>query len=340
MKSLLILFLFIGCARQQTLALREHGFNKEPRVVLWFQIPGLHEEHLALLKMSSANKESENAFEVMSCFGQLWSYNLYDLRPSAFESYASQMSASKNVKRECGELPQGELWSHFGERGYKMGYYELGATPEQSMDWVHSCGQEAESWKQGHHWLSKKVPGQQKDVEFFHFQDTQDLGAPGLRYDQTCQGKTCFADFKSNVTTFWNRLSREHSRVILVVRNYSYLNALLAKDILRAREILNEIETVISSFLFDTTLTKDRLILLTGAQTTHFEFPKQGRTWADFEKSGRHIIFRHSSLLSPVMAWGARAENFCGIYEEYEVLGRLLFTPQKEGFGATLKRVF
>ena len=51
--------------------------------------------------------------------------------------------------------------------------------------------------------------------------------------------------------------------------------------------------------------------------------PKKGKEWFEFERKGKHVVFRNASLLSPVLAKGAGAENFCGVFEEYEMVKRI-----------------
>lgn len=74
------------------------------------------------------------------------------------------------------------------------------------------------------------------------------------------------------------------------------------------------------------------LILVTGAETMPIEFPKKGKEWSDFESSGKNIFYHNSSLLSPVLAKGSMSENFCGIFEESEMLKRVVYRPEGKKF--------
>ena len=54
------------------------------------------------------------------------------------------------------------------------------------------------------------------------------------------------------------------------------------------------------------------------------DFPKSGKEWKQFENREKYAAIRNNSLMSTVMAIGARSENFCGIYDESEVMSRIL----------------
>jgi len=66
--------------------------------------------------------------------------------------------------------------------------------------------------------------------------------------------------------------------------------------------------------------------LLSSAASYGLEFPNQGKDWIKFEKSGENVLYKKQSLLSPLFAHGAQAQNMCGIYEESEVAKRLIWT--------------
>ena len=74
----------------------------------------------------------------------------------------------------------------------------------------------------------------------------------------------------------------------------------------------------------------DVLILITGAESLNIELPKEGKEWAEFERSGKYVLYKNSSLMSPVMASGPMAENFCGLFDESEMLKRVLHHPEQK----------
>lgn len=44
--------------------------------------------------------------------------------------------------------------------------------------------------------------------------------------------------------------------------------------------------------------------------------------------------------MAPVFAAGARAENFCGIYDQSDILSRLFSGPKKQGLEFTIINPF
>ena len=80
----------------------------------------------------------------------------------------------------------------------------------------------------------------------------------------------------------------------------------------------------------------DMLLLVTSAKSKGLEFPREGQSWNAFEREGVSLGYKNSRLISPVFAVGARAENFCGIYEQPDVFARIFSDPKKQGLEFTL----
>ena len=79
-----------------------------------------------------------------------------------------------------------------------------------------------------------------------------------------------------------------------------------------------------SFFLSEMKDDKEMLVILSGSGPLNLEFPESGKKWFQFEKSGKNVVFRRESLMSPIIATGASSENFCGIYHEAGIFKRLL----------------
>jgi hypothetical protein len=77
---------------------------------------------------------------------------------------------------------------------------------------------------------------------------------------------------------------------------------------------------------------KDILILITGAESLEIDFPKEGQEWSEYEQTGKNINTRNTSLLSSVFAKGPMSENFCGIFDETELLKRIMYKPEGKKF--------
>jgi hypothetical protein len=108
------------------------------------------------------------------------------------------------------------------------------------------------------------------------------------------------------------------------------MKALKNKDISYAKEVLLEIERIVD--WVKNQKRNDILLIITGAESLNIEFPKEGKEWAEFERSGKNIIFKESSLMSPVLASGPMAENFCGLFDESEMLKRVIYRPERKQF--------
>lgn len=177
--------------------------------------------------------------------------------------------------------------------------------------------------------------------ELFHVQEKNSFRSGHIYYDKSCQQQLgnekngmspneCYTGLARNVEYLFNDFVKDRDRIFFLIRDFSYLNALKRHDIESAREILMEIEKVhqnLLSYLSRPETKGKMLLLITSAAPYSFEFPDSGKEWVQFEKSGDAVFYRKSSLMSPVLAIGARAENFCGIYEEAEIFKRIVEGP-------------
>lgn len=59
--------------------------------------------------------------------------------------------------------------------------------------------------------------------------------------------------------------------------------------------------------------------------------PDQGKAYYEFEKQGKNASVKRTKLTNLVLASGARAENFCGMYDDSEVFERILSGPKQQG---------
>lgn len=116
MKWLAILLL-AGCAQVTSLNLKKHEFGILPTKIIWFQIAGLEEEQLAMLRFQYSG-ERKTAFEENTCIGKTWNYNLYNLRNSAESTFLSQITGKKNVKLNCEDAELRPIWSYLSGNGY------------------------------------------------------------------------------------------------------------------------------------------------------------------------------------------------------------------------------
>ncbi|MBK26666.1 MAG: hypothetical protein CME70_21880 [Halobacteriovorax sp.] len=330
MKHLKIYFLFLllgllSCSRVQTLNLKSHYYSERPKNIIWLQIAGFQEEHLAMSRFSKPQGVKSSSFETMSCAGKIWNYNLYGLRPSAGSGFLSQMVGSKNIKNNCEDYKKSPLWSYLNPTGYKVGIFEI-AAGDDSLSASKECSGGEGFLGQSILWKMENAEGK----KLFHYLGNDKFEKGNIYYDKSCKSGACFATLFDNLKSIWRRFEKEQGQSIFIVRDFSYLKALKAKNITKAREILYELDKSLQFFHDEFKRSQETLFLVTSSESINFEMPKKGKEWLEFETKGKHIIFRNTSLMSPVFAKGSGAENFCGLYEEYEIIKRIFWTTAKK----------
>lgn len=331
--ALFVMFLASGCARVQTLNLVPHEYSQRPDHIIWIQVAGFSEEQIPLLRFNVAEANHKTSLEQVDCVGKMWNFNLYDLRPDANKSFLSQINGSKNIKGTCEDYTILPSWKFLEDIGYSVSILESGADANQSLEKSLGCSNNKtiDLAKMRLYRMGPDVTGSQKT---FHYQDSPDQSKEslktGLYYDRSCQKGICYSSLANNFRSLWNMNSRDHRRTVFVVRDFNFQNAIKKKDISLAKESLQEIDRVVSAIKHEKG--DDLLIVISGAESMMLEFPKKGKEWADFEKTGKNLIFKNSSLMSPVLAKGAMSENFCGIFDESEMLKRMIYRPEDKKF--------
>ena len=71
--------------------------------------------------------------------------------------------------------------------------------------------------------------------------------------------------------------------------------------------------------------------MMTTSDSRFIDFPDQGKPWYEFDKSGAHAQTKRAELMNMVVASGARAENFCGVYDDADIFERILSGPKQQG---------
>ena len=316
-------FFLFSCARLETLNLIDHKYGVSPKRIIWFQIPGLNEDHISILRFNSSLADKRTAFENFSCLGKIWGYNLYDLRPSAASGLLAQMVGKENITKTCNDFDHSPIWNYLATLGYKTGILESGTHDSESLDYTLTCKDKASIFLDQAIFF-RMAPAKSSDKTLFHFQDREFFDKNKIYYDRTCQKGSCFASLEGNLESILSRFKIERGRYLFIVRDFTYLNALKKREIQKARTTLNELEQIITKFLEIQKSDSEMLLLITSSESIGVDFPKAGTEWAGFEKKGDNLGYKSSLLMSPVLAKGAGAENFCGIYKESEILERLL----------------
>ncbi len=332
-QNLMLFLLFFSCSHVDTINLRYHSFGDKPVKIIWWQVAGLLEEHLAMLRfgMSEANKKT--AFEEMSCIGKTWNYNLFKLRPDISEGFRAQLLGSPNIKGQCSDLEKMPVWDYLKKMDYKTGVVESNMSKKDSVLDMLQC---KERWDNVVLWtMNKKI-----NDNYFHYQEKQHYDFGKVYYDKSCQGGSCYSSLFDNTKNLERFLDKKESRYLFLIRELGYSKAIESGNILKANEILLELEKILAYFIKKYENDHETLILVTSTGARNIEFPIQGNQWAKFIQKGKGVIFKNRSLVSAVFAYGASAENFCGVYDEYEILHRLFWMTNTSAIKQKIMDIF
>lgn len=328
MKFLMTLFLIAGCAQVTSLNMKKHEFGILPTKIIWFQIAGLEEEQLAMLRFQYSG-ERRTAFEENTCMGKAWNYNFFNLRNSSQASFLSQLTGKKNIKMNCEDTQLRPIWNYLSTNGYTTGILEVGANKEQSLVSFNECGESGLIFLSSlYFWLRKEAVS---GAETFHYREIIPLKPNQILYDRTCENQGCFSTITDDFKSIYQSFKKSSNKHLLLVRDFSYLAALEKKDISKARSILSDLERSLADALNSAKDSNDYLVLVTSGDSRFIDMPDQGKPWQEFEKSGRGAQIKKAKLTNLVIANGARSENFCGMYDESQVFERILSGPKQLG---------
>ena len=103
--------------------------------------------------------------------GNMWNFNLFKIRPSARESFLSQITGSQNIKGRCEDYQNTPIWNYFEGRGRVSGQLNPGF-PKGSLVFSKECHrQNGDFYKNFILW---RMDDKLKEMaEPFHFQDFQ-----------------------------------------------------------------------------------------------------------------------------------------------------------------------
>lgn len=326
MKWLILLSLF-GCAQVTSLNLRKHQFGLLPTKIIWFQVAGLEEEQIAMLRFSQTSGNI-TSFEKNLCMGQTWDYNLYNLRNSAEATFMAQITGKKNIKGSCEDAQLRPIWNYIYANGYNTAILESEPTKQQSLSNYNQCGEKGLVFLSSvyHFMRTEPLPG----FQTFHYAEDFKLTPNQFFYDRTCTKNSCSSTLLEDFKAIYPKFQKVSQKHLVIVRDFSYLKALNKKDFGRAREILGDIERAYGEALKYTDST-DYLVLLTTGESKFVDMPDQGKAWFDYEKENKNINVKRTKLTNLVLASGSRAENFCGMYENSQVFERILSGPKQQG---------
>jgi hypothetical protein len=308
--------------------LKPHYYSERPSNIIWIQLAGFTDQQIPLLRFENPDANFHTQFETADCLGKIWAYNLYDLRPKAATSFLSQITGSKNMKGTCEDFSRKPVWNYLESEGYKTAILENGANAEESLEKYFSCGEVQKNFFKSSYFV-RMGPESRAGVERFHYQDSP-TNLPGLYYDKSCQKGLCFTSLFNNAKKILENVSTPGNRSFYLIRDFSYLKALRIKDLNHAREILQDLDKFIAWIQLQKS--SDTLVVVTGAEGLEVDFPKEGKEWAEFERLGKNLNLRNTTLENSVFAKGPMAENFCGLFDEAEISKRMLYKPEGKKF--------
>lgn len=310
-----------------SLNLKKHQFGLLPTKIIWFQVAGLDEEQLAMLKFQRSG-EVRTSFENNICVGKTWSYNLYNIRNPAEASFLSQITGKKNIKNNCEDVEMRPIWNYIYENGYNTAVFESGASQQQSLVHLNQCGNKGPVFLSSVYYFLRTapVPG----AATFHASEKIDLGVNQYYYDRSCGANDCGSSIYDDFRSIYERFRNSSQKHLMIVRDFSYLKALEKKDWGKAKEILVDLERTYGEALKYTN-SSDYLVLLTTGDSRLVDLPNEGKEWYLFEKENKNASLKRSKLMNLVLASGSRAENFCGIYDDSQVFERILSGPKQQG---------
>jgi hypothetical protein len=323
----LVLLSLIGCAQVTSLNLRKHQFGLLPTKIIWFQIAGLEEEQLAMLRFQQSG-ENRTSFEDNICLGKTWNYNLYNLRNSSEATFLSQITGKKNIKNTCEDTQMRPIWNYIYGNGYNTAILESGASQQQSLTHFGSCGETGLVFLSSLYYFMRAEPV--AGASTFHYSEEVPMGPNQIFYDRTCGANGCSSTLRDDFKSVYRRFDKVSHKHLMIVRDFSYLKALEKKDWSKAREILMDIEKTYEEAL-KLTDSSEYLVLLTTGDSRFVDMPDQGKAWFDFEKNNKNANVKRTKLTNLVLASGSRAENFCGIYDDTQVFERILSGPKQQG---------
>ncbi len=341
MKGILcIALLFLaGCSKVRTINLEPHTFSSRPSHIIWMQVAGLDEEHLAMIRFSKDSADMKTSLEMSRCVGTVWSYNLFDLRPSAEMSFLSQINGRKNLKGTCDDYDIKPIWSYTEKLDYISGVFESQTKGPDLYQKLEACKKNESFLEDIYFWKMGQAQPTSK-VSFYNQMDKTNFTKGGIFYDDSCQTGVCYSSFGGNVTNVYHRFVEGKGKTLFIIRDFSYQNALLEKNYPKAREHLVAIDKMFGEFVSFAKNKGNTLVLLSSAGARNLELPQRGKEWEKFDLQGKGVVFKKQALVSPVFAYGSNAENFCGMFEESEIMKRILWVPTQSQLEVDVKNIF
>lgn len=324
------LFLFslllLGCAQVTSLNLKKHQFGRVPKQIVWIQVAGLRPEHLALLKFDKLERNAKTAFEDATCIGNTWEYNLFDLRPTPSRSFLSQLTGRSNFKNSCEDYKNKPIWEYLKSQNYETGIL-ANQNSSKALTEAKSC--KKDYFNGAYVWLMDKVKDD-KD-KLFHVDEVGQFKDGSMYYDKSCLQENCYSSFYKNAKGLYQRFTKNAANYLYIIKDHNYHKELMANNLKGVEKSLEELNKIFAYFQKIAQSNSNFLVLVSSASGVDVDFPKKGKEWRDYVKNSKIYTSKRTKLLSSLYATGARAENFCGIYSQREILSRMFSGAKEQG---------
>jgi len=347
-------FFLLGCVQQPTIGLNPHQFNYFPQKVIYFFLPGLDFSQIEFAFVDQASQLKGSVYRQFVCQGQSINYNLADLRPRPLSVLLMQITGKINQDASKCEawtgntftLPFKDFDASRGNRFFTLNtskrsrsefpvfWVESGVNLENSLLRSNIC--EGEKWTSSLHYflLNHQIPlaiDSKFPLSPYQMWGSDQKPSTGFKIETSCQNiktgnKKCTNSKKEMFQKLALKLSNE-KRYAFIWSDFDLYNSIQEKNWKEMYKVLDEYQEILNYVL--TTSSSETLVLVTSAASMPILYPPEGNAWKEMSQSNNSSknwswLKNNSSLGSPVFAYGASAENFCGIYESSEVYYRLL----------------
>ena len=312
--SFFVIFFAFGCSRGHMLNNKVHEFDRHPKKLVLIQIPGLSDTHFALMKILNKNVDSKLAFEDTVCFGKTWQYDFYSLKPSSKVSLRAQLAQTRDVKGDCRDFDKEPFWGKLVNEDVRVGLLS-----NESAN--NSCEKEKNIfYSKAVRWSMSKPP---KGSKTFHKDLSKDYSEGSKYFDMSCKGRTCFSKVEENSIKNYESFFKDSGKFIYVVQDFELERVIKKGDFQKISNKLLAINNMMSYFSYEASKSDDLLVLVVGAASRAVELPNEGfKNWSPGKRTNKKLIYKRPSLLSPVFAYGAGAEKFCGFFEQSKLIER------------------
>lgn len=313
--SLVILFIFSSCTSKGKINEMEYDYGIKPTRIVWLQIPGLSEEYLSLLKFYSTSTDTVSEFERFHCLGKMWNFSIKDLRSNSDASFLTQMSGQKNMMNECSDFEVKPLWKLVDRTKFKVGYFDDAKAASKCEKQKASFFDGATTWN---------MTARPKNGLYFHADETENFKQVGAYYDRSCSDGKCYSEFNDNILSTFKRFIYGKNFYFYIARINKLEKLIESQKIDDVYHFLKKLDILIGELKRELASKPDTLLLLTTASVKGVELPTQGNAWGNKKDLGASTLFKRRQTLSPVFAYGAKAEAFCGLFEQSDIPRRIL----------------